>query len=269
MMAELLCAFCRAPPMTVRASDLAPLQLVLDPRKRVLVSNRFRDREPLLPYVIELQHEDVVLTAIGARPCLEHTLDVQKVAELARSRRRQCCVRVATYDRSPGSLTVTGSAPMTVGADHLAFGDFDAQSRHGGPCRHEIGDPGALGAAYVIEVEGDDRCLPAIRTRRATEYVEDVEARSGSPSLTSRRHLATVLGTAVAEVRLEAALAPMLAAALRMPTEELDWKPPTAFPAVEEFPGEDRQADCPKRANEWRLDVPGPDAHRRQGYLEF
>lgn len=253
MMAELPPAFGCASPVTVRASDLAVLQLLLDPRKRVLVSDRFRDREPLLPDVIELQHQDVVLTAITAPPCLEHILDVQKVAELASSRGSQCRIRVATYERPPRSLAVTRPAPMTVGADNVAFGDFEAQSRHATSCRNEIGHHASFGATHVIEVECDDGCLAAVRAGRSTQEIKGVYAGGRSPSLTSRSDLATVLVTALAEVRLEAALAPMLAAALRVPAEELDREPPTALPAGADLPGGDWQPDGPKRANQWPL----------------
>jgi len=158
-------------------------------------------------YVVEVEDNDVVLTAVNARVGREIAHQELEVAALAWSSFARC---PSSWVAAPGAGSTPGSPPMAVDAHQLAGSDLSGDRIDGVAVRDEVSDFGALGPD-VIELEHDRVGKAAVPTRGCVEKIQDVGAGGIASPLSRLIGLPAVQGTSVTHVRVAALPTPRLA----------------------------------------------------------
>jgi hypothetical protein len=242
----------RSSTMTVGASDLAPGDLPLERRDRVLEQREACHAATLGPDVVELQDDKVALTAVEAPGTPEMLEDYEEVAASARV--------VVELSRpvgidAPGVGAQSRAAAVAVCADQLTPCDLRLDASQPVSLVHEYRYRGSL-RPDVIELEherGGETTVSALARRNDVEYVAPGV---GAATIASRAGLTPVEVAALAHVSSPARLAPV------GPLMEIGHLPAQATPVAEprlDGLGGSRAGRTELRR---RRDAAGPDARR-------
>lgn len=261
----------RSETMAVRTTDLAARELPLDAPLGVTLVGTPHDVEPLRPNVVELENPQVALTTVDTAPSPEPLADQGESGSVA----RVSCKRGAPPLRaaaSPRPVAISGSAPVAVCADDLAFRHLFGQARDCGTGVDQPGHVSELLAPDVIELQDHEVCFPAIRACALLQMKQHMIPRPLEPPSAAPLHLCQVPPAAGSEIALEARSAPALPAISGVPIEQLDRKPRLASRAELRPSRHDRKSvrrEPWRRPQIWRSDVPDPDTDARLGDLEL